>query len=154
MKKLLFILIAALVFTSCGEKKEKTEEKETEKEQPVAESEEKNEDEKDENYWKKVKKYYEKAKETGEEIPANIKEWVQKDVSKIGTFEYTVLVIEKDVSMDERMKRLNELGKDRWEVYWVDRTNEGTVFYLKKIGKSYLKSSGNLIKLLPYMSSE
>ena len=48
----------------------------------------------------------------------------------------TLAELEADALEDE----LNELGQERWEVFWVERTDQGLNLFLKRPTVSYLRA--------------
>lgn len=102
-----------------------------------------------------VRYFYDRAKEAGEQVPADLMEWAQEDIGQKGSWEYRVIEFEThDAEVLE--KHLNSLGAGRWECFWIEDTDAGKRFYLKKAGRSYLRSIpyGDLLKLLPGDDSE
>ena len=76
-------------------------------------------------------------------------EWAQEDLENIGDWEYRVLEVEK-MPAAELEAMLNELGNERWEVYWIDPSLTGMTIYLKKpsislISKIPLSQLGRLL---------
>ena len=63
--------------------------------------------------------------------------WAAEDIENIGDWDYRVVDIEAG-SADDLEATLNELGNDRWEVFWVERTASGYRVMLKKPSISYL----------------
>ena len=102
-----------------------------------------------------VLEMYEKAKDAGEKVPGDAYEWARQDLGSIGDWEYLVM----DIPMhdaDTVQKRLNDLGKDRWECIWIQTSGTKTSFILKRPTRSYLKHVplSQLLKLLPEGDSE
>jgi hypothetical protein len=99
--------------------------------------------------WQTVKEMYDRARESGEDVPPKVKDWVAHDIKKIGAWEYRILTL-TNVTPDNSAHQLNELGSERWECFWVQQDAERTHFYLKKVGRSYLKlvPKGDLLRLL------
>ena len=104
--------------------------------------------------WQALGDLYDEAKEAGDEAaPDGIVEWVKDDIAVIGDWEYRV----EDVPSDraEMLKKLNEWGAERWEVYWVEKRVEksSTVYtlHLKRAGRSYLRMIpvGSVLPALP-----
>ena len=86
-------------------------------------------------YLDELKRFYEKAVE---EAPDDPVEWAKDDISRIGDWEYKIVDFPKGDTADIEA-RLNELGADRWEVYWVSESPTAMTFYLKKSSRSYLR---------------
>ncbi len=99
---------------------------------------------------KEVKDLYEKAKEAGEEVPADLYEWIREDIGRINTWEYTILAVDPNTRGDLK-EGLEKLGKDRWECF--DSFNSGTeiVLIFKRPARSYLRHLPlkDLLRVLP-----
>ena len=110
----------------------------------------------DTNALKKIIRYfYDQAKEAGEQVPADLMVWAREDIGQSGAWEYRVLEVKtKDAEALE--KHLNGLCSKRWECFWIEETDTGRRYFLKKAGRSYLKNIpyGDLLKLLPGDKSE
>lgn len=79
---------------------------------------------------------YEKALEEAPEDPV---EWAKEDIGRYGDWEYRVVVV-PDAANDALETRFNELGAERWEVFWVERAEADLRLFLKRPAKSYLRS--------------
>ena len=101
-----------------------------------------------EQFWTTVRELYDKAKKSGETIPDNVTEWAKQDLTRIGTWEYRILQLETDDTTDVEAG-LNRLGQQRWECFWIEETDTGKKYYLKRSGRSYLKSFGDVTKFIP-----
>jgi len=64
-------------------------------------------------------------------------ERVQEDIENLGDWEYRIVELPND-SAEMQEQRLNELGNERWEVYWVQPAPDNVRFYLKRPSISYL----------------
>lgn len=62
---------------------------------------------------------------------------VQSDIENLGDWDYKIVEL-PDAAPEALEAELNELGDQRWEVYWVESTRNGTRFYLKRPSISYL----------------
>ena len=71
--------------------------------------------------------------------PGDAVDWATEDIKKIGDFEYKIITI-PDLSNATIEERLNELGEERWEVYWMDKSGNELRFFLKRSAKSYLRA--------------
>ncbi len=102
-----------------------------------------------------IKDLYERAKANGEEVPQDVAQWAKQDIRKMGSWEYRVEDI-KDLDPLHIQRKLNELGAQRWECYWVESVENGKRFYFKKAGKSYLKAVpvGTLLRFFPMGGDE
>ncbi len=103
-----------------------------------------------ESLWGEVRALYDRARETGEEVPADIYEWVRRDIENIGDWEYRVELLAVDVSPGTLQATLNELGDDRWEAVWLSESTAGVRVILKRPTRSYLTRMplAQLLKLL------
>jgi len=83
-----------------------------------------------------LKNYYEEAKKMAPEDPVD---WAKDDIQRYGDWEYRVVSI--DASSNKEIEdQLNDYGKDRWEVFWVDDRDGALQVLLKRPAKSYLRS--------------
>ena len=64
-------------------------------------------------------------------------DWATEDIENIGDWEYHVENLAFSTP-DELAIQLNEIGNDRWEVIWLERTPDGYFTVLKKPSISYL----------------
>ena len=64
-------------------------------------------------------------------------EWAAEDIENIGDWDYKVENL-AFASPEDLESRLNELGNEKWEVIWLERTNDGFLAVLKKPSISYL----------------
>jgi hypothetical protein len=62
---------------------------------------------------------------------------VQADIENVGDWEYRIVEIPNGPAALQE-ERLNELGDERWEVYWVQPSGNTVQFYLKRPSISYL----------------
>ena len=112
------------------------------------------------SYSEKLKEVYEKgvkgAKEKyaetvgdGKDLTNKSKEWLLKDIQNIGDWEYKVESYGADQAKDME-KKLNELGKERWQCFWVDSNKKGKVFYFKRTKMSYLSKipTGAILRIM------
>ena len=79
------------------------------------------------------------VEETRESAPEDAVEWAREDLERYGDWEYrvvTLMALEADALEEE----LNELGEERWEVFWVERTDQGLNLLLKRPAVSYLRA--------------
>ncbi len=74
----------------------------------------------------------------GKKAAEDTKNWLKEDFGKIGDWEYTQAKV-KLAEIDTMSEKLNELGKERWECFWIQEHN-GTVHLLfKRPAMSYLR---------------
>lgn len=64
-------------------------------------------------------------------------EWAAEDIENIGDWDYKIENL-AFASAEDLESRLNELGNEKWEVIWLERTNDGFLAVLKKPSISYL----------------
>ncbi len=83
-----------------------------------------------------LRSLYDKALEKAPDDPV---EWAKEDIARYGDWEYRVVVID-DMGVGELEYGLNELGAERWEVFWMERTGGNLIVFLKRPTKSYLRS--------------
>jgi len=90
-------------------------------------------------YTAAVRELYETLKASGEAVPDNIVDWITEDIEKIGTWEYKVVTL--DAGPPSGIGAiLNDLGRQRWECFWIDRQGAGPTLYLKRPIKSYIST--------------
>ncbi len=102
------------------------------------------------SYWDEIKKKFEEAKSDNKELSEKATEWIEKDIRKIGDWEYKVVSIKFESAGELEMK-LNELGNERWECFWIEKRGEEMLFLFKKPKISYMQKipRGELFKLMP-----
>jgi hypothetical protein len=98
----------------------------------------------------KLQDLYEAARDAGEDVPADAYEWARSDVQRIGDWEYRLLRLDGD-SDEEMVARFNELGAERWEVFWMEPQGPQLRVYLKRPARSYLRllPLSDLSRLVP-----
>lgn len=87
---------------------------------------------------RRVRDLYERAREAGDEVPADVFEWAQQDVARIGDWQYRVLRIE-DAGDEALQEHFTELGRERWQVFWLERRGGAYRVFLKRPARSYLQ---------------
>ena len=100
--------------------------------------------------WAEVVRLYEKAKEAGGQVPKDVYEWVKQDLERIGDWEYRVVDIESaDAGTLE--ERLNAMGLDRWECFFVQSVGSDVRLMMKRPRRAYLRHLpvSDMLKLLP-----
>ncbi len=104
------------------------------------------------DYTEQIKELYENAKAAGEQVPEDVLAWTKSDVKRIGTWDYKIVSF--SVESDEAVaSRLNELGDQRWECFWVEPVPSGKRFYMKKPMRSYLQLAGKASMFIPVPGS-
>ena len=102
-----------------------------------------------------IRELYRQAQDAGESVPTDAYDWARSDLQKMGDWEYMLLRL--DGADDEAMQaRLNELGADRWEVFWMQPVDSGFRVFLKRPARSYLRHVplSELSRIVPGGSSE
>ena len=110
-------------------------------------------------YDKGVKVASEKYAETfegGKDLSGKSKEWLLKDIENIGDWEYKIEKFSLKNSKDLEI-RLNQLGAERWQCFWVEQGNDNTnSFYFKRTKMSYLSKipTGALLRIMADFGNE
>jgi hypothetical protein len=86
----------------------------------------------------KIQELYETARNAGDDVPSDAYEWAKSDLQRIGDWEYRIVRLDaaSDVAV---LERLNELGAERWEVFWLERDGDRLRVFLKRHSRSYLR---------------
>lgn len=74
-----------------------------------------------------------------ERTPDDPVEWAREDLERYGDWEYQIISI-PDAEPEVLEAELNELGEERWEVFWIERTDQGLTVMLKRPAVSYLRA--------------
>jgi hypothetical protein len=75
--------------------------------------------------------------ETAKVKATNIIEWAKKDFERIGAWKYKVVTFKAAGASDTDIEaKLNDLGKEGWECFWVRGRGDDMTFFLKKAEKS------------------
>ena len=83
-----------------------------------------------------LQRFVEEARQRAPEDPV---EWAKEDLARYGDWEYRVVTL-AELEADALEDELNELGQERWEVFWVERTDQGLNLFLKRPTVSYLRA--------------
>lgn len=118
ISSIVLLLAVALIISSCGERPAQVPGDERSQAELALEE---------------IKELYDKAMQEAPEDPV---EWAKDDFAKFGDWEYQVVLID-DAGVEEK---LNELGTERWEAFWIERESAGLRVYLKRPARSYLRS--------------
>ena len=115
---------------------------------------------KEKTYSEKLKEVYKKglkgAKEKyaetvgdGKKLTDKSKEWMLKDIENIGDWEYKVVTFGTEEAKEVE-KNLNELGRDRWQCFWVESNKKQKSFYFKRTKMSYLSKipTGAILRIM------
>ncbi len=86
----------------------------------------------------RVQKLYQQARESGQQVPKDALEWAQQDLNRMGDWEYKIVDLPRE-DPESRQTRLNELGSERWEAFWMEPAGNGIRVYLKRRSKSWLE---------------
>ena len=111
-------------------------------------------------YSEKLKEVYEKglkgAKDKyaetvgdGKKLTDKSKEWMLKDIENIGDWEYKVVTLGTEETKQVE-NNLNELGRDRWQCFWVESNKKQKSFYFKRTKMSYLSKipTGAILRIM------
>lgn len=109
-------------------------------------------------YEKGVKAASEKYAETledGKSLSGKSKEWLLKDLQNIGDWEYKIEEFSSKNHKDLEI-RLNQLGVERWQCFWVERVEDKKLFYFKRTKMSYLSKipTGALLRIMADFGNE
>lgn len=128
----------------------------------------------DESYVETVNEWFEAAKESGQttaqnaseflsqlygnardqsaETASNIKDWTAEDLANMGAWEYTVVSVGSDPDLLE--SQLNQMGKERWECFSVQRNGDRYTLLFKRSKKSFLRQlpAKELLRLVPLLN--
>lgn len=79
------------------------------------------------------------VEETREGSAEDAMEWAREDLERYGDWEYRVVIL-AELETNELEEELNALGEERWEVFWVEHTDQGLNLLLKRPAVSYLRA--------------
>ena len=143
-------LILLIIFLGCpagvsAQDKPVKNASESEKERPFADLEEEF-SERQKMLMKEFQAWYDKSRDAGEKG----KDWLVNDIKNIGDWEYLIVTLSA-ADEEELALQLNVYGRERWEVYWVQKTMQGVQFYLKRQVRTYIKHIpvGDLLHMVP-----
>lgn len=128
---------------------------------PATEEKAKQAEEAEESYYEQLKKLIKEltdsgkeATEKGKEMSEEAKEWVKKDFSKIGDWEYKQIRLPLH-DLPNLAEKLNELGADRWDCFWVHQQGHDLHLLCKRPAISYLQKLGrvDIMKIISSLSS-
>jgi hypothetical protein len=86
----------------------------------------------------RVQELYRQARESGQQVPKDALDWAQQDLRRMGDWEYKIVDLPRE-DPESRQDRLNELGSERWEAFWMEPAGNGMRVYLKRRSKSWLE---------------
>lgn len=98
----------------------------------------------------RVRDLYQQARESGQQVPKDALEWARQDLHRIGDWEYKIVDLPLE-GPQARQARLNELGAERWEAFWMEPAGNGARVYLKRRSRSWLEKLplSELRRLIP-----
>ena len=104
---------------------------------------------------KEIEGIYQKVKETGASVPNDAIEWASEDIKKIGDWDYRVVPLVGDTS-EKIESEMNEFGAKRWEIFWVENTDDLKIIYMKRPSRSYLKNIPlrDVLRIIPAEQGE
>ena len=97
----------------------------------------------------RLKELYDEKVDGGKELTDRTKEWIKGDVENMGDWEYKIVPF-GEVAATELEKKLNQLGSERWQCFWVEANGKGKEFYFKRTKLSYINKipAAVLLRLL------
>ena len=103
-----------------------------------------------------VNEMYDSLSKQGLTHAKDAQTWVAEDWNAINAWEYKVVSVDsKQIASNPEVleEKLNEAGKQRWECFHVSDGIGGTMFYMKRQKKSYLKNVPlkDMLKLIPLL---
>ena len=106
-----------------------------------------------------VNEMYKSLSDRGLTSANNAGDWVAQDWNAINAWEYKVVNVDhKQIAENPEVlsEQLNENGKHRWECFHVSDVNSGTIFYMKRQKKSYLRNIPlkDMMKLIPLLDND
>ena len=95
------------------------------------------------------KKLLDEKVKGNQDLKGQTKNWVKGDIENIGDWEYKIVAF-ADKAHPELEKELNQLGKSRWQCFWVEATEKNKVFYFKRSKISYMHKmpAGELLEII------
>ena len=95
------------------------------------------------------KKLLDEKVKGNQDLKGQTKNWVKGDIENIGDWEYKIVAF-GDKAHVELEKELNQLGKSRWQCFWVEPTGKDKVFYFKRSKISYMQKmpAGSLLEII------
>ena len=95
-----------------------------------------------------------------DEKEAQISEFAEQEIENIFAIEYKLFELDASLSTEELSNKLNEVGKERWKCFFIDRPptvsedQSDAVYrvFCNRRPKSYLRYLGKIPGLLPFVS--
>lgn len=100
---------------------------------------------------------YKQLKDRGLTTANSAGQWVTEDYQSLGDWEYKIIKLDSDQSVEQSEKELNELGRSRWECFQVTAASGNAHYYFfKRPKKSYLKNIPlrDMLKLVPLIDNQ
>lgn len=103
-----------------------------------------------------LKGLYKKAVESGSTTAKSTKDWVEEDIGRIGAWVYTSRTVSTEEDAQATVAMLNEMGRGKWECFWVEKQDATTTLYFKKSPRSYISNIPfkDLVKMFPGLGSD
>jgi hypothetical protein len=86
----------------------------------------------------RIQELYQTAREAGDDVPSDAYTWAKSDIARIGDWEYQIVRLDAE-SDTAILERLDALGSERWEVFWLERQGAELRVFLKRPARSYLR---------------
>ena len=83
-----------------------------------------------------AKRLFDQAKDKS---PGEVLDWAREDIQRRGDWEYRIETL-ADLDAEGLQTRLNALGEDRWEAFWVKEDTGSLTIFLKRPAFSVLRS--------------
>ena len=131
MKKAIFLSLFLLQFSTLFCEQESSEKTYSEKLKDAYTEKLKKSKELYEKGVKVASEKYAKTFEDGKDLSGKSKEWLLKDLQNIGDWEYKIESFDLKNLKDLEI-RLNQLGAERWQCFWVEESAKGKLFILKE----------------------
>jgi len=87
---------------------------------------------------KRIERLYKQAKEAGEDVPSDVTEWLKTDIENMTRWHYHIETL-KSLENKTLDKKLDALGRERWECFQVVRDGTQWRLFFKRRKRSYLK---------------
>ena len=104
----------------------------------------------EDSFFGRIKQKFEKASQDNKELGEQVKGWVEDDIKKIGDWEYKLVLMDATEDNEKIEQRLNELGLERWNCFWIQPKDAQLIFMFKRPSISYIQKipKGELLKIL------
>ncbi len=106
-----------------------------------------------------VNEIYKSLSDRGMTSAKSAGDWVAEDWSSMYAWQYKVVSVDSKQIADNPevlAEKLNESGEQRWECFHVSDGIDGTMFYMKRRKKSYLKHVPlkDMMRLIPLLDND